>query len=246
MTSSLTRAAARPASFQLRSIAISVRLAGLKDARRPRESDRGAGGAALVWDDVRSGAEAVLAEVRRPGHSVLSGPDSSLERPATAILWRAEDRREAPARSPARNRRGPQQHPLRMEQTLPPRQPRVVVWSCPWQRQAEVNRWPASGRDWAPEADPPSKPDHGEPGQLEQGHASGRTTDSGQRSEPSRSEPSRSEPQRPPAGRPCADGPRFLDGRQRLGRRWRASRRGSWSNLAWRSTYFMVGHPGLL
>src|SRR5208283_1581402 len=62
MTSSLTRAAARPASFQLRSIAISVRLAGLMDARRPGESDRGAGGAAVVWDDVRSRAEAVLAE----------------------------------------------------------------------------------------------------------------------------------------------------------------------------------------
>jgi hypothetical protein len=72
------------------------------------------------------------------------------------------------------------------------------VWSCLWQRQAEVNRWPASGRDWAPEADPPSKPDHGEPGQLEQGQASGRTTDSAQRSEPPRPEPPR-----PRAGRPA-------------------------------------------
>ena len=62
ITSSLTRAAARPASFQLRSFAISVRLSGLKDARLTAESDRGAGGAAAVWDDVRSGAEAVLAE----------------------------------------------------------------------------------------------------------------------------------------------------------------------------------------
>ena len=43
-----------------------------------------------------------------------------------------------------------------------------------------------------------------------------------------------------------ADGLRFLDGRQRLVRRWRAGRRGSWRNLAWRSTYFKVGHPGLL
>jgi len=104
-----------------------------------------------------------------------------------------------------------------MEQTLPPRQPRVVVWSCLWQGQAEVNRWPASGRDRAPEADPPSKPDHGEPGQLEQGQASGRTTDSAQRSEPQMSEPSRLEPRpepqmsepprpeppRPQAGRPA-------------------------------------------
>ena len=78
-----------------------------------------------------------------------------------------------PARSPVGNRRRPQQHPLTMEQTLPPRQPRVVVWSCLWQGQAEVNRWPASGRDWAPEADPSSQPDHREPGQLEQGQARG-------------------------------------------------------------------------
>src|SRR5271157_2452040 len=106
-----------------------------------------------------------------------------------------------------------------MEQTLPPRQPRDVVWSCLWQRQAEVNRWPASGRDWAPEADPPSKPDHGEPGQLEQGQASGRTTDSAQRSEPQMSEPSRleprpepqmSEPPRPRAGRPARRRPAVL------------------------------------
>ena len=90
-----------------------------------------------------------------------------------------------------------------MEQTLPRRQPRVVVWSCLWQGQAEVNRWPASGRDRAPEADPPSKPDHGEPGQLEQGQASGRTTDSAQRSEPPRPEPSRLEPRRPRAGHPA-------------------------------------------
>src|SRR5271166_6060175 len=62
MTSSLTRPAARPASFQFRSFAISVRLSGLNDARRTAEADRGAGGAAAVWDDVRSGAEAVLAE----------------------------------------------------------------------------------------------------------------------------------------------------------------------------------------
>ena len=90
-----------------------------------------------------------------------------------------------------------------MEQTLPPRQPRVVVRSWPWQRQAEVYRWPASGRDWAPEADPPSKPDHGEPGQLEQGQASRRTTDLAQRSEPRRPEPPRSELPRPRAGRPA-------------------------------------------
>jgi len=145
---------------------------------------------------------------RRPGHSVLSGPDSPPERPATAILWWVEDRREAPARSPAGNRRRPQEHPLTMEQTLPPRQPRVVVWSCLWQGQAEVNRWPASGRDRAPEADPPSKPDHGEPGQPERGQASGRTTDSAQwsvprRPEPQMSEPPRSEPRRPRAGRPA-------------------------------------------
>ena len=62
MTSSLTRPAARPASFQLRPFAISVRLSGLKDARGTADSDRGAGGAAAVWDDVRSGTEAVLAE----------------------------------------------------------------------------------------------------------------------------------------------------------------------------------------
>jgi hypothetical protein len=43
-----------------------------------------------------------------------------------------------------------------------------------------------------------------------------------------------------------ADSLRFLDGRQRLVRRWRAGRRGSWRNLAWRSTCFKVGHPGLL
>src|SRR5208337_1682763 len=146
---------------------------------------------------------------RRPGHSVLSGPDSSPERPATAILWWAEDRREAPARYPAGNRR---QHPLTMEQALPPPQPRGVVWPCPWQRLAELNRWPASDRDWAPVVDRPSMPDHGEPGQPEQGQALGRTTDSGQRSEQRRPEPSRleppqselqlSEPPRPRAGRP--------------------------------------------
>ena len=39
-----------------------MRLSGLKEARRDCGSDRGAGGAAAVWDEVRSGAEAVLAE----------------------------------------------------------------------------------------------------------------------------------------------------------------------------------------
>src|SRR5271157_149005 len=62
MTSSLTRPAARPASFQLRPVATSARLSGLKDARRTTESDCGAAGAAAVWDEVRSGAETVLAE----------------------------------------------------------------------------------------------------------------------------------------------------------------------------------------
>src|SRR5271157_6463272 len=103
-----------------------------------------------------------------------------------------------------------------MEQTLPPRQPRDVVWSCLWQRQAEVNRWPASGRDWAPEADPPSQPDHGEPGQLEQRQASGRTTDSAQRSEPRRPEPSRLEPRRPEPQ--MSEPPRLEPRRPRAGR----------------------------
>ena len=145
---------------------------------------------------------------RRPGHSVLSGPDSSPDRPATAILWWAQDRWEAPVLPPVGNRRRLRQHPLTMKQTSPPRPPRVVVWSCPWHWLAEVNRSPASGRDWAPVVDRPSQPDHGEPGQPEQGQASGRTTDSGQRSEPRRpepqlSEPPRLEPRRPRAGRPA-------------------------------------------
>src|SRR5271157_5723507 len=155
---------------------------------------------------------------RRPGHSVLSGPDSSPERPATAILWWAEDRREAPARYPAGNRR---QHPLTMEQALPPPQPRGVVWPCPWQRLAELNRWPASDRDWAPVVDRPSMPDHGEPGQPEQGQALGRTTDSGQRSEQRRPEPSRSEPPRPDPPRPdpqLSEPPRLEPPRARAGR----------------------------
>ena len=61
ITSSLTRPAARPASFQLRFFT-SAKLSGLKKASRIAESDRGAGGAAAAWEEVRSGVKAVLAE----------------------------------------------------------------------------------------------------------------------------------------------------------------------------------------
>ncbi len=108
-------------------------------------------------------------KARQPGHC-LSPEDQEQqerERAASAIPWRAEDRREPPGRSRVGSRRDSRHHRLAQEPARATRQSLALVRPCHWQPGPRY-LWPASGRGWARAADRPPRPVQWVPGQSRQ------------------------------------------------------------------------------